>query len=297
MPDGSEWPKISVVTPSYNQGRFIEETIRSVLLQGYPNLEYIMIDGGSTDGSVDTIKRYEPWLASWVSERDRGQSHAINKGIQRATGEILFWLNSDDLCLPDSFHRVAGVFHENRQARIVTGQARLIDRNGGVVGELRSSFSDWEEAVTNPRNSVRQISTFFSRSLFTELGLIDEGLHIAMDTELMVRFTRFHPPLTLNEYLAAYRTHPDAKTHGHLLRGYAESDRTRGRHLPDRKLTLVYRRRSSANWLSLSELRRFTPKERATCLIHALQNRPSAIYSHDFWSSLKKLSVDSLRRG
>jgi len=89
MPDGRPWPRISIVTPSYNQAEFIEETIRSVLLQGYPDIEYIIIDGGSTDGSVKIIKKYEPWLTYWVSEPDRGQSHAINKGMKRATGEIL----------------------------------------------------------------------------------------------------------------------------------------------------------------------------------------------------------------
>jgi len=89
LPDGRPWPKISIVTPSYNQGQFIEETIRSVLLQGYPNLEYLIIDGGSTDGSVEIIRKYEPWLAYWVSERDGGQSEAINKGFRRATGEIV----------------------------------------------------------------------------------------------------------------------------------------------------------------------------------------------------------------
>ena len=90
MSDGSPWPRISIVTPSYNQGQFIEETIRSVLLQGYPNVEYIIIDGGSTDNSLEIIKKYEPWLAYWVSEPDRGQSHALNKGIQKATGDIFF---------------------------------------------------------------------------------------------------------------------------------------------------------------------------------------------------------------
>ena len=110
LPDGSPWPKISVVTPSFNQGQFIEETIRSVLLQGYPNLEYIIIDGGSTDNTLEVIRKYEPWLTYWVSEPDRGQSHAINKGIGKAMGEILFWLNSDDLVLPSVFFRIAKMF-------------------------------------------------------------------------------------------------------------------------------------------------------------------------------------------
>jgi cellulose synthase/poly-beta-1,6-N-acetylglucosamine synthase-like glycosyltransferase len=96
MEGDCDWPKISIVTPSYNQGRFIEETIRSVLLQGYPNLEYIIIDGGSTDNSVEIINKYEPWLTYWVSEPDRGQSHGINKGFEKATCEVFGWLNSDD---------------------------------------------------------------------------------------------------------------------------------------------------------------------------------------------------------
>ena len=104
------YPAISVITPSFNQGRFIEETIVSGLDQGYPNLEYLIVDGGSRDGTVDTIRKYERHLAYWVSEPDRGQSHAINKGFQRATGEIVTWLNSDDLLMPGSLSRIAGLF-------------------------------------------------------------------------------------------------------------------------------------------------------------------------------------------
>src|SRR5215212_7304742 len=94
-PDGEAWPSISIVTPSYNQGGFIEETIRSILLQGYPNLEYFIIDGGSTDASVDIIRKYEPWLSGWISEKDEGQTDAITKGLQRCTGQVFQWINSD----------------------------------------------------------------------------------------------------------------------------------------------------------------------------------------------------------
>ena len=112
LPDGSSWPKISVVTPSYNQGKFIEETIRSVLLQGYPNLEYFVFDGGSTDSSVEIIKKYEKWLTYWVSEPDKGQANAINKGLERATGEIAAYLNSDDLYLPGALQHIAQTYRK-----------------------------------------------------------------------------------------------------------------------------------------------------------------------------------------
>ena len=110
MPDGNAWPRVSIVTPSLNQGQYLEETIRSVLLQGYSNLEYIIIDGGSTDGSVEIIRKYEPWLNYWVSEPDKGQSHAINKGFRRSTGEIMAYLNGDDIYYPNTLHDVATNF-------------------------------------------------------------------------------------------------------------------------------------------------------------------------------------------
>jgi glycosyltransferase involved in cell wall biosynthesis len=109
MPNGKPWPKISIVTPSYNQGKYIEETIRSVIMQGYPNLEYIVIDGGSTDNTVEIIKKYQNNISYWVSEKDKGQTHAINKGFEKATGDIVAYLNSDDVYMPYSFSVVADI--------------------------------------------------------------------------------------------------------------------------------------------------------------------------------------------
>ena len=120
MLDGSPWRKISIVTPSFNQADFIEETIRSVICQGYPNLEYIIIDGGSTDGSVEIIKKYEEYLSYWVSEPDRGQAHAINKGISRITGDIFGWINSDDMLLPGSLSTI-GKNHKGQEDKILLG--------------------------------------------------------------------------------------------------------------------------------------------------------------------------------
>jgi glycosyltransferase involved in cell wall biosynthesis len=295
-PDGSVRPKISVVTPSYNQGQFIEETIRSVLLQGYSNLEFIIIDGGSTDVSIEIIKKYETWLAYWVSEPDRGQSHAINKAIKKASGDILLWLNSDDICLPGSLLLAAQAFCSNPGLKLAIGQARIINSQGEIIDELRSQFSSWEELATNPRNSVRQISTFFSKSLFDELGLVNENLHIAMDTELLVRFTQFHKPLILQDYLTAYRIHSEAKTYSQLLKGYAETDRVRPKYFLNRTMASKYYQRSSKNWLILSESKKFSIAERCTCLFRAFKNQQSIFFTREYWSSIKKIFTDSLKK-
>jgi glycosyltransferase involved in cell wall biosynthesis len=133
-PDGCPWPRISIVTPSYNQGQFIEETIRSVLLQGYPDLEYIIIDGGSTDNSVEIIAKYEFRLAYWVSEKDRGQSHAINRGFCRSTGCLLGWLNSDDVLLPNALVTVAMAVEIPYEKVLIAGTAEYRDVSGtGVI--------------------------------------------------------------------------------------------------------------------------------------------------------------------
>ena len=129
------WPRITVVTPSFNQGQYIEETIRSVLLQGYPNLEYIIMDGGSTDESVKIIKKYEPWLSYWVSEKDCGQSHAINKGWQRSTGDLVAWLNSDDYLAPGTLRQVARIYcqHQDLPFGLIYGRANVINLQGDLL--------------------------------------------------------------------------------------------------------------------------------------------------------------------
>jgi cellulose synthase/poly-beta-1,6-N-acetylglucosamine synthase-like glycosyltransferase len=140
--DGQLWPKISIVTPSYNQGRFIEECIRSVLLQGYPNLEYIIIDGGSTDETVEVIKKYEPWLAYWESEPDRGQSHAINKGLAKSTGQLFNWHNSDDVLTSNSLTTMAAAMVKHPQAGYAHGYRIIIDAKGAVQGDTKHSHGD-----------------------------------------------------------------------------------------------------------------------------------------------------------
>lgn len=292
MPDGSPWPKISIVTPSYNQAQYLEETIRSVLLQGYPNLEYIIIDGSSTDGSVEIIKKYEPWLAFWESKKDRGQSHAINKGIRKATGDILFWLNADDICLPNAFSLVSEAFSKNPDKKLVIGQTYVIDKQSEVIGEMRSDFSTWEDIATRKLNHIRQVSTFFSIDLFYQLGLINEELIISMDNEILIRFTKKYTPLIIDQYLSAFRVHEKAKSQNDLILGYKEIDCIRPKILNEKKLIQSYRTNSSKKWLFLSKSTNYTNKERISCLFNSLRNKPGIIFGRAFWSSLKNIFVN-----
>lgn len=292
MPDKSPWPKISVVTPSYKQAQFVEKTIRSVLLQNYPNLEYIIIDGGSTDGSVEIIKRYEPWLAYWVSEPDRGQSHAINKGIKRSTGEVLFWLNSDDLCLPNTFACVINTRNKNPKYKLFTGQAKIIDQDSSVIGELRSFFTTWEDVATKRQNSIRQVSTFFSRDLFTKLGMVNETLEIAMDKDLLLRFTKFFPPLILDQYFAAFRIHENAKSQNMLLKGGKESDLICPEILQTKSLINAYKRDSAKKWLYYAKSDRFNMYERINCIFDAIGQYPLIVLTKSFWYSLFRILIN-----
>ena len=206
-------PRITVVTPSYNQGQFLEETIRSVLLQGYPDLEYMVVDGGSTDESVEIIRKYEDHLAWWVSEKDRGQSHAINKGLSRSTGRILAYLNSDDLYEPGALHAVERAFVPG--VHWVSGKV-ICWENGGdpwPFPELPGrGFTKWLLGCP-----ISQPAVFWSASLQREAGPFREDLQYAMDYEfwLRLRFGLGRSPRRLDRILARYRIHGDSKSIAH----------------------------------------------------------------------------------
>ncbi|BAY07240.1 glycosyltransferase family 2 protein [Calothrix sp. NIES-2098] len=188
----SALPRITIITPSYNQGQFIEETIRSVLLQGYPKLEYIIIDGGSTDNTVEIIKRYEPWISYWVSESDRGQAHAINKGIAQATGEILAYLNSDDYYLPGTLFKVAEHFCKFPQTDLLHGMCRYVNQQGEKIGEQFGNIQTPEEIldlwdVWWKKRQFVQPEVFWTRRITDKVGLFKEELNYVMDYEYWCR--------------------------------------------------------------------------------------------------------------
>lgn len=205
--------KISIVTPSYNQGQFLEQTIDSVLSQNYPNLEYMVIDGGSTDNSVEIIKKYQKYLAYWVSETDNGQSHAINKGLSRISGEIFNWLNSDDYYMPDALHAVAECFN-NDSISVVCGRSNIW-KNDKIL--LQSSGTDIHDILSKTIGGARidQPETFFSISAVKKMGLLNERLHFVMDREWWIRYLLLFGQdgiIKTEQILVNFRIHEGSKT-------------------------------------------------------------------------------------
>ena len=214
MPDGAEWPKISIVTPNYNYGQFIEETIRSVLLQGYPNLEYIVIDGASTDDSVEILKKYEPWLSYWVSEKDKGQSNAINKGFNMATGNIFNWLNSDDVFCQNALKNVAKTWINNPNCHFLTGDGQYVNLDINdpcyYVKPSNYSFADLLQIYAN--KYLPQPSVFFSSIAWQEVNGLNENLSYSMDLDLWLRLRSRFRMIYLPCCLSILRSQPINKT-------------------------------------------------------------------------------------
>jgi glycosyltransferase involved in cell wall biosynthesis len=213
-----QFPSITVITPSFNQAAYLEQTIRSVLDQDYPNLQYIVIDGGSTDGSVDIIRRYEGRLDYWVSEADRGQSHAINKGLERATGEIIAYLNSDDYYLPGTLQRVAEFFRTHAEVDLIHGRCRSVDVNGQKLDERVGNISTYSEILDlwdiwwRRRNFV-QPEVFWTRRITLQIGAFREDLHFAMDYDYWSRILQSGGKVgRIDPELACFRFHPDQKS-------------------------------------------------------------------------------------
>ena len=205
-------PKISIITPSFNQVDFLERTIRSVIDQDHPNIEYIIIDGGSTDGSVDLIKKYEHRLAYWVSEKDRGQAHAINKGLERATGDWVAWQNSDDTYYPGAFSQLAEAAQANCNAKLIIGNMNLIDRDDVLLRDLKYVRPTYKSLLSEGMVLTNQ-SAFWRRSLHQEIGLLSEAFDCSFDYEWFLRLLA-HTSQShhVNATWGALRLHEQTKT-------------------------------------------------------------------------------------
>jgi GT2 family glycosyltransferase len=208
------WPRITVVTPSFNQAAYLEETVRSVLLQGYPNLEYIVMDGGSTDGSVEIIEKYSPWIAYWQSCPDGGQASAINAGWRRAGGELLTWLNSDDILMPRSLEAAACVLlAREAPAEMVYGDVILIDETSAHIRVRKAQHFHTYDVLVRAVNPAPQPGFLMRRSVFERVGPLDEALHFAMDFDYWVRMAlEGVRPRYIRQSLAGFRQHPASKT-------------------------------------------------------------------------------------
>lgn len=203
-------PKITIITPSYNQGQYIEDTILSVLNQNYPNLEYIIIDGGSTDNTVAIIKKYEDRIHYWVSEKDTGQSNAINKGFKIATGEIINWINSDDQLMPGALMAVAKQFKNNPDAIMIHGRIEYFGETTSYYSRnlpLKDIETRYAAHICMP-----QPATFYKKQLLDEQGLLDESLHFSMDTDLFIRAGLNYKIVQVDNVFSRFRLHAASKS-------------------------------------------------------------------------------------
>ena len=204
-------PLVSIVTPSFNQARYIEATIRSVLAQDYPQIEYIVIDGGSTDETLDIIKNYEGNIAFWVSEPDKGQTDAINKGFARATGDILAWINSDDTYAPGAVAAAVGYLQEHPEVGLVYGDCNFINEHGRVIGRFNATQTDGR-LLRRGYVHIPQQASFFRADLWRQVGPLDPSFYFAMDYDLWTRLAARSQLKYVPQTWANFRLHTSGKT-------------------------------------------------------------------------------------
>ena len=230
MEDGRAWPRISIITPSLNQASYLEETIRSVLLQGYPDLEYVIIDGGSTDATSEIIEKYQQWLSFYISEPDNGQVCAINKGLLRVSGEVFNWINSDDFLLPHSLQVIAEAYRQSPES-VLAGDVKYRYEDSDKEEVFRQENLDIRGIVEfwNNSTSFHQPGVFIPLPLMQQVGMLDVGLHYAFDYELLCRLLSVTDVAYVKEPVATYRIHSASKSvsrsHFFMAETYAASKR------------------------------------------------------------------------
>ncbi len=205
----SDTPLVTIVTPSFNQARFLEQTMRSVLDQDYPNIEYMVVDGGSTDGSVDLIQKYSKRLKWWVSEKDGGQAEAINKGFTRASGEIIAWINSDDYYMPGAIAEAVKTLCEHPDVGMVYGKVRVVDETEKVLNQL--AYGDWSLSDLMSFRIIGQPAVFIRRKVLEKTGYLDQSYHLLLDHQLWIRLAREGGMLYVPSLWASAHYHEDCK--------------------------------------------------------------------------------------
>ena len=205
-----EFPLLSIVTPSFNQAQYLEHAMRSVLDQDYPSIEYWVMDGGSDDGSAEIIQRYQDRLAGWTSQQDQGQADAINQGLSKATGEIVAWLNSDDLYLPGTFRHAVESFHQHPEVGLVYADGIMVDSDLRILDYHRYPQVSALDLLSF--EVILQPTVFMRREVLEEVGYLDPSFHLVLDHELWVRIASRYPVLHVPAYWALERTHLQAKT-------------------------------------------------------------------------------------
>ncbi|NIP43276.1 MAG: glycosyltransferase, partial [Aliifodinibius sp.] len=182
-------PLVTIITPSYNQAPYLEDTILSVLMQDYPNIEYFIVDGGSTDGSLEIIKKYANQIAGWVSEPDQGQTDAINKGFSMANGEVLAWINSDDTYYPHAVKEAVDFLSSHPDVGLVYGDTNFINSNGRIIGRFNAQQTSYRR-LRRGGVYIPQQSSFFRAEVWKEVGPLDPDFYFAMDYDLWVRIAK-----------------------------------------------------------------------------------------------------------
>lgn len=211
VPSAQKLPRISVIIPSYNTGKFLERTLLSILNQDYPNTQVILVDGGSTDNTRDVINKYRDYIDYWVSEKDNGQADAINKGISKVTGELVGWQNADDLYLPRAFQEIARLYNTDPQAVLYCGNVMLIDAQDRVLGTIKGGRPTFERLLIDGYVISSQ-GVFWPKATQEAVGLYNAQFHYAMDAEFWLRCLSRGRAAFTHEYIGAFRVHPNTKT-------------------------------------------------------------------------------------